>query len=169
MLCISNWKQIQLEWPKYQLSPGLIICTSFNGLSHHIINIAINYTEFILGASKLHIFIFLIFRPDSTNAKYNYDAYIAKRMKYHQLKTHSGLVTTYGDGDLGQHWLSYWLVARRHQAITRNNVNWSSVKSRDMHIRAISQEMPQPSINPSNAFENNLSKISFKLSLGKWD
>ena len=27
-----------------------------------------------------------------------------------------------------------------------NNVDWSSVKSSDIHIRAISQEMPQPSI-----------------------
>ena len=54
--------------------------------------------------------------------------------------THSGLVTPYGDKGLGQHWLYYsW----RHQAITWTNVDWSSVKSR---IRAISQEMPQPSI-----------------------
>ena len=34
----------------------------------------------------------------------------------------------------------------RHQAITWTNVDWSSVKSSDIHIRAISQEMPQPSI-----------------------
>ena len=31
-----------------------------------------------------------------------------------------------------------------HQAITRTNVDWSSVKSSDIHIRAISQEMPRP-------------------------
>ena len=35
---IFNWKQIQLESIKYQLSPWLIICTSFNGLSCHIIS-----------------------------------------------------------------------------------------------------------------------------------
>ena len=29
---------------------------------------------------------------------------------------------------------------------TWTNVDWSSVKSSDIHIRAISQEMPQPSI-----------------------
>ena len=34
----------------------------------------------------------------------------------------------------------------RHQAITWTNADWSSVKSNDIHIRAISQEMPQPSI-----------------------
>ena len=33
-----------------------------------------------------------------------------------------------------------------HQAITWTNVDWSSVKSNDIHIRAISQQMPQPSI-----------------------
>ena len=33
------------------------------------------------------------------------------------------------------------------QAITWTNVDWSSVKSSDLHIRAISQEMPQPSIS----------------------
>ena len=36
--------------------------------------------------------------------------------------------------------------AWRHQAITWTNVDWSSAKSSDIHIRAISQEMPQPSI-----------------------
>ena len=45
-----------------------------------------------------------------------------------------------------QHWLRQWLVAWRHQAITWTNVDWSSVKSSDIHIRAISKEMTQPSI-----------------------
>ena len=48
-----------------------------------------------------------------------------------QLEITHGLVTPYGDRDLGQYWLS---------------VDWSSVKSSDIHIMAISQEMPQPSI-----------------------
>ena len=60
--------------------------------------------------------------------------------------THCGLVTPYGDRDLGQHWLRQWLVALRHQAITWTNVDWSWVKTSDINIRAISQEMPQPSI-----------------------
>ena len=38
------------------------------------------------------------------------------------------------------------IMTWRHQAITWNNVDWSSRKSGDSHIRAISQEMPQPSI-----------------------
>ena len=37
-------------------------------------------------------------------------------------------------------------IWRQHQAITWTNVDWSSVKSSDIHIRAISQETPQPSI-----------------------
>ena len=55
-------------------------------------------------------------------------------------------MTPYGDRDLGQHWLRQWLVAWWHQAITWTNVDWSSAKSSDIHIRAISLEMPQPSI-----------------------
>ena len=73
ILCILNWKQIQLAWPKYQLSPWLIICTSFIR-SHHIIQMAMDYTEIVLYASKLHVFnTVLIFCPHSTDVeKYNY-------------------------------------------------------------------------------------------------
>ena len=39
-----------------------------------------------------------------------------------------------------------WLVAWWHQAITWTSVDSSSVKSSDIQNRAISQEMPQPSI-----------------------
>ena len=49
-------KQIQLESLKHQWSPWLIICTSFNELPHHIIQMAINHIEIILCASKLHVF-----------------------------------------------------------------------------------------------------------------
>ena len=57
--------------------------------------------------------------------------------------THWGLVTPYSIGDLGQHWLRQWLVAWWHKAITRTNVDLSSVRSNDIHLRANS---PQPSI-----------------------
>ena len=39
---------------------------------------------------------------------------------------HSGLVTPYGDIDLGQLWFRSWLVAWQHQAITRTTVHISS-------------------------------------------
>ena len=39
--------------------------------------------------------------------------------------THCGLMTPYGDRDLGQHWLRQWLVAWWHQAISWTNVDWS--------------------------------------------
>ena len=58
--------------------------------------------------------------------------------------THWGLVTAYGDNDLGEHWLRYWLVAWRHQAITWTNVDLSSVWSSGIHLRSISSEIPQP-------------------------
>ena len=72
----------------------------------------------------------------------------------------------YGDRDVGQHWLRQWLVAWRHQAITWNNVEWSPVKSSDVHIRAISQEMPQPSI--TKICLKITSKISFKFPRDQW-
>ena len=62
------------------------------------------------------------------------------------LLSHCGLVTPYGNIDLGQHWPRQWLHAWRHQAITCTNVDLSSVKSSDLHIRSISLEMHQPSI-----------------------
>ena len=60
--------------------------------------------------------------------------------------THGGLMTPYGDMELGQHWLRWWLVAWRHQAITWTNVDLSSVRSSDIHLRASSQEITQPSV-----------------------
>ena len=50
------------------------------------------------------------------------------------------------DIDLGQHWLRLWLVACQHQAITWTDVDLSSVRSSDIHLRAVSQEIPQPLI-----------------------
>ena len=48
--------------------------------------------------------------------------------------------------NLGQHWLRQWLVAWGHDAIAWTYIDWSSVKSSDIKIRAISQEIPQPAI-----------------------
>ena len=60
--------------------------------------------------------------------------------------THWGLVMPYGDIDLGQHWLRWWLVAWRQQAITWINVDLSSVRSSNILLMTISQEIPQPSV-----------------------
>ena len=43
----------------------------------------------------------------------------------------------YGDTDLGQHWLRWWFVAWRHQAITSTSVDLSSVRSSDIQLKAI--------------------------------
>ena len=58
--------------------------------------------------------------------------------------THWGLVTPYGSRDLGQHWLRQWLGAWRHQAITWTNVDLSSLRSSDIHLRAVSHLIPLP-------------------------
>ena len=60
------------------------------------------------------------------------------------------MVTPYGDIDLGQHWLRLWLVAWQHQAITWTNVDLLSVKSNDIHLRAILQATYQPAITKIN-------------------
>ena len=78
-----------------------------------------------------------------------YDEYHVKLLQQHQL-THFGLVTPYGDRDLGGNWLRSWLFAWQHPAIVWTNVDWSSVKSSDIHMRAISQEMPQSSITKTS-------------------
>ena len=43
-----------------------------------------------------------------------------------------------GDMELGQHWLRWWLVAWRYQAITWANVDLSSVRSLGIHLRSLS-------------------------------
>ena len=59
--------------------------------------------------------------------------------------SHCGLVTSYGNIDLGQDW--EWLVAWQHQAISQTNVDLSTLRSSDIHLRAGSQEIiTQPSI-----------------------
>ena len=64
--------------------------------------------------------------------------------KKYMKKEISVLVMPYGKIDLGQHWLRYWLVAWQYQPITLINVNLI-VRSRDIHLRAILQDISQPS------------------------
>ena len=52
--------------------------------------------------------------------------------------THCGLVTPYGDMELGEHRLRQWLAAWRHQAITWTKVDLSSVRSHGINLRALS-------------------------------
>ena len=69
--------------------------------------------------------------------------------------THCGLVTPYGDIDLGQHWVRQWLVFWRHQAITWTNVYFSLVKFCSIHLRATPQRIPRPLFPIYNAFQNH--------------
>ena len=76
--------------------------------------------------------------------------------------THCGLVTKYGDKDLGQHWPRQWRVAWRRQVITWSNVDVSSVRSSYIHPMAISQEIHQPSMTKicTEFTHQNVIKIS---------
>ena len=53
-------------------------------------------------------------------------------------------------------------VPERHQAITWTNVDLLSVRSTDIHLSAISQEIVQPSITKISL------KIFFKSPRGQW-
>ena len=59
-------------------------------------------------------------------------------------------MTPYGDIDLGQHWLRCWFVAWRHRYITWTNTDASSVKSSNIHLMAIQQEIHKSSMTEIN-------------------
>ena len=50
-------------------------------------------------------------------------------------------MTRYGYIDLGQRWLWQWIVDWRHQAITWTNVDLSSARPSDIHLRKIFHEL----------------------------
>ena len=83
--------------------------------------------------------------------------------------TDSGLVTPYGDKDLGQDLFRWWLVAWQHHAIIWTNVALSTVKFTDNHPRVISQEILQLSITKvrlkicQTNFHSNLNEINEKI------
>ena len=87
-----------------------------------------------------------------------------KRLVYNLL-THWGLVTPYGDRELGLHWFRWLLVAWRHQATTWTTVDLSSVRSGDIYLMAISQNIPQPSINE---FSLKFAHVNFHSNLYWW-
>ena len=62
---------------------------------------------------------------------------VAQYNGYIIITVHTDGLTHNGDKDLGQHW---------HQAITWTNVNLSSERSIDIHLRTISQAISPPSI-----------------------
>ena len=88
------------------------------------------------------------------------------------LLTHCGLVTSYGDRDLGQHWLrchhsGNGLLSDGTKPLPKPMLTDHQWSPSDIHIRAISQEMHQPSVT-QNPFENYISKLSLKFPRGQW-
>ena len=55
-----------------------------------------------------------------------------------------------------------------HRAITSTKFDLPLVRFSDLHLKAISQEIPQPSITTIVSKINYLSKISFKSPRGQW-
>ena len=76
--------------------------------------------------------------------------------------TRWGLVTPYGDIDLGHHWLRQWLVAWQHQAITWTNVDLSSVKFCGIHLTMILLVALKVSVHEI------ISKITATSPRGQW-
>ena len=52
--------------------------------------------------------------------------------------TFCSLVTPFGNLDLGQHWLRWWLVVWRYQDITRTIVDFSMLRFGGIHLKAVS-------------------------------
>ena len=77
----------------------------------------------------------------------------------YRILIHYYLVLLYGDIAQGQHWLRWWLVAWRHQAITWTNVVFSLVMISGVYLRAISQQLSQGTV-VYNKFENILLKLT---------
>ena len=50
-------------------------------------------------------------------------------------------LTHYGDTHMDQHLFRQWLVAWRHQVINWTNIDLSSVRSSDIHLRAVSPQL----------------------------
>ena len=70
--------------------------------------------------------------------------------------THLGLVTPYGDIDLGPCWLRWWLTAWWHQAIIWTNIDLSPKVFSGIQLRVISQEVLM------NLFRDMCSEIALK-------
>ena len=78
-----------------------------------------------------------------------------------------GLEMPYGDTDLSQHWLWWWLGAWWHQAITWTNIVSSTKLFCGIHLRAISQIALMKSIHNNICSEITVLKL-LHISRGEW-
>ena len=67
-------------------------------------------------------------------------------------------MTSYGDMNFNQHWLSLWLNASRHHTTTRTNIDFSSHVFFGINIRA----------NPQEVFRSYVFMSSTILLRGQW-
>ena len=164
-IVVSHWLGAYTKWSLMKQSLGMVIADQGEISSQENIYYTQNgnpesdptpfstWHERISGWAYL-LSIFFHFDTCKWNALWNnaqwshmtYGNKIALSIATLVTLTHWGLVTPYGNRDLGQYWLRQWLVAWGHQVITWTNVDLSSVRLSDIHLRASSQKIPQPSV-----------------------
>ena len=87
--------------------------------------------------------------------------WIAVNRNFHGIQSHCGL---HSDAiGLGRYWLKQWLIA---QSISWTSVDSLPVRSSGIHLRAISQQIPQSPIAKINF--NIIIQISLKSPMGQW-
>ena len=122
----------------------------------------------------VNIYAILVYMEDEVNCN------LLSSQCCNIILTHCGLVTPYGNMELGQYWLRQRLVAWRHQAITWTNVDLSLVSSHGIHFKTLSLDDVKILINktrlkvavlkrhPVLPGANELRYIDIKLSHFLW-
>ena len=81
------------------------------------------------------------------------------------------LMMQYGNIDLGQNWLRWWLDVWLHQVLTATNMTFQQTLSKvfcSLHLNAVSQEVGAHKRNLLNVFINYAFKISTTSPWGQW-
>ena len=78
------------------------------------------------------------------------------------------VVIPYDVQELGQNWFRQWLAAWRHQAITSTNVDLPSIRSRGIHLWAISHHFSARATVPQNIFEDYTIKLTMTSAQFLW-
>ena len=85
---------------------------------------------------------------------------------YYEQVTHWCLVTPYGDRDLGQHWLSLWLVAWRHKPLPELMLTYLQWGPKAFTWKKFHERCPNH--QSLNELENHLTKTLLKSPRGQW-
>ena len=145
-----HWDVLQVQYVPYNNYTDilhLILLGSNNisywiSLSHIYLPIVGTYpasnAQRHLSMSHPYKIIAIFIRVISLEPVHSYDYPSVTLTHWGQVNPYWGLVNPYGVGDLGQRWFRQWLFVWRHRAITLTNVDLSSVRSCDIHLRTLS-------------------------------